>query len=367
MRFLPALALVALIVTTAPFVRELRELVFDWFPGRALMLLSALLGLALAAFLTVAIVRIRDHRLVRYGGLVAVLILLWLQVRGFAQDDLTVAMVERVHILQYGGLAILLMHAFRPLGGLAALVSTLLWVTIAGTLDESVQFLFPRRTGEFRDVLINVTAGTTGGLFALCVWPPSRWRADARAWRNALLAAALATIGVGLFVYHAHIGHRIDDPEVGAFRSWFDRDQLIALSRDRATAWQVPNPPTNREVWAMEDYYLTEAAIYEQHRNERLEAGGYVMAWRAHRTLEKYYRAYLDKKRLNGVDTYDLPPHARQLLAEHGEHTDASGYLSPVHATRIWVTPKPRYLLTVLGLAGGLAAAASVVGRRIGA
>ncbi len=163
-RFLPALTLVVLIVSSAPFVGLIRDLLFDRFEAAAVRGIAlALLSLAACVFLY-AIFRIRDHRLSRYGGLALAALLLWLQETvlsaGITDAGLAsrVSVVEKIHLVEYGLLAYLLYRAFKPAGDLTMLLLPLLWVTVAGVADESMQWLVETRLGEIRDVLLNAYA-----------------------------------------------------------------------------------------------------------------------------------------------------------------------------------------------------------------
>ena len=360
-RFLPALIWTALIVGTAPVIREVRELFFRLFPGEGVRLLGGALLLIMAGLLALALARIRTHRAWRYSGLVLVLVLLWLQIDVFSQDHLAasirgqVNISERLHIVEYGLLAILLYRAFWPQGGWASLLLPLLWVTAAGTLDEWVQWLSPRRTGEFRDVLMNIVAGGTGVLFAVCMKPPQRSDAP---WHRALRRIARTSAGValftGLFFYTAHLGYEIHDPEVGRFRSWFTAEQLAEIGRERTQRWDVPNPPTGQEIWALQDYYMTEGARHTQHRNQSFHDGLLVLAWHANEILERYYGAYLDKRLPNGK-THRARAPLRQAFADGNVRGNPETYRSPVLAHRIYVRPtKPVFLALLSALVAAL-------------
>lgn len=366
-RFLPALLLSFALLAVAPFFRELRDLVFRLFPAAGVRLLAAVFALVLLALLVLAVRRIRDRRALRFGGLALVLVLLWAQATGFTRPDLAAAIAaqvnvaERFHIVAYGLLAILYYRAFAAAGGLAAAAAAILAAVLVGTADEGLQWLVPRRVGELRDVLMNATAGVTGTLFALCVWPPATWRLSAAQGARLLATAAAAVLALGLFVDRAHLGYRIDDPQAGAFRSWFNAAQLRALAADRARAWQVPAPPTNQEVLAFEDRYLSEAGMHEQHRNERFAAGAYVMAWRANRILERYYYPHLDKR---GGRKRLTPRQIARMETAGAHRRDPAGYLSPVLAGRVVVYPKPRFRLLLAMAVAALLAAAWTLRRR---
>ncbi len=180
-RFLPAVILVVLVVASAPFMGLIRDVLFDRFDAAAVRYLAlALLTLAAAVFLY-AIARIRHHRLLRYSGLGLAALLLWLQETvlsaGISDTSLAarVAVAEKIHLVEYGLLAYLLYRAFKPPGtaDLAVLLLPLLWLTVAGVLEESMQWLVETRLGEIRDVFLNLYAGVCGLLFSLSLDPPN--------------------------------------------------------------------------------------------------------------------------------------------------------------------------------------------------
>ena len=245
-RFLPAVLLAILVTLAAPFMGLVRNFLFDAFPRTAVRGMTVALAVVAAGFFLYALARIRTHRLLRYGGLVLVGILLWIQAVGFETQLASVNVVEKVHILEYGLLAYLLYRAFRPAAGTAVRrtgdlswpILALLWTAFAGTVEEGVQWWVETRTGEIRDVLLNAFSGLCGLVFALSLEPPERlsWRIPERGWRRLGTAAAVLVLAMGVFVYAAHLGYMIEDPEIGRFRSYFTREELVETAADSFAA-----------------------------------------------------------------------------------------------------------------------------------
>ncbi len=353
-RFLPPIILVTLVVGTSPAVGRIRDRIFEFFPDSAVRLLAvALVALAAGLFLYAA-VRIRERRLLRFGGLAAVLALLWIQTAGFSTGLASVDVVEKIHIIEYGLLAFLLYRAFLPAGDLSVLLLTLLGVTFAGTLEEWVQWFVPARLGEIRDVFLNVFAGVCGLVFGLCLEPPSAlsWRLTAPRWRILARTTALVVLTLGLFFYCAHLGYEIEDAEIGRFRSWFTAEELREIGQRRSREWAVA-PPTGVEIWGKEDYFLTEAAWHANHRNEAYHRGDSYMARQANRILEKYYDPFLDIDSFRGSGKHRYPPAVRRDLEAGAPRHDPKGYLSPVLRERIYPwPPKPLFIAVLLSLGG---------------
>ncbi|MEE8523178.1 MAG: VanZ family protein [Thermoanaerobaculia bacterium] len=365
-RFLPAVLLVTVVTLTCPFVGLIRDVLFDTFPKGAVRGLTLVLGAMAVALFAVALVRIREHRLPRYGGLLVVGALLWFQAVGFKTALATVNAVEKVHIFEYGLLAYLLYRALRPGKDPAVLILTLLWTAFAGTLEEGMQWLVETRTGEFRDVLLNALSGLCGLVFSLSLEPLEgfSWRLSAARWRLVGSSAAIAVLAMGTFFYVAHLGHLVDDPEIGRFRSHFTREELVETADRRAARWAV-DPPRELSPWQREDVFLTEAGWHNQHRNASYELGFYYLARQANLILEKYYRPYLDLEHFRKTGNRRFSPGVVAELDAKAPSREPGGYLSPVAEKRIYTSPsKPVFLLLVLTAAALLWGAPRLLIRR---
>ncbi|MEM9554005.1 MAG: VanZ family protein [Acidobacteriota bacterium] len=378
-RYLPAIVLSLVILAIAPFMSLLRDVLFARFGQGVIPALTVGVVAACLASLAAAVWSIRTRRLLRWGGLMVVAVALWLQVAGLSTGLPQVDAVEKIHIVEYGLLAVLLYRAAlagwrrSPHDGEAGpslLVLPFLGVVLVGTLDELTQWFFQLRVGEMRDVLLNLAAGSNGLLASLCVWPPRRLRArPCRAERvRMLLTAALVVLVVGVFVDRAHLGHAIDDPEVGRFVSFHAPDELQAAAVDRAWRWAAA-PPQELRAWAREDLFLTEAAFHVQHRNERKRAGDAYMAWQANRILERWYGPFLDLESFRGSGRHRWWPDGRDKIEQSvfGAETPPpppSVYRSPVLVGRVWLLPRTPFRVAVGLLALTLAAAGLVAARR---
>lgn len=353
-RYLPALALTFAIVLAAPFVGRVRDFLFDSYGDQTVKVLAAsLTGLAAVLFLG-AIVRIRENRLLRYAGLAAVALLLYLQAVGFETELAQVNVAEKIHIVEYGLLALLLYRARRgrlesgAAEDFSLLVLPLLWVTLAGTCDEAMQWLVETRTGEIRDVALNVLSGLVGLLFALSLFPPERF-----SWRLPIDSAlgdsaALTALVLATFFFFAHLGYLVEDPEIGRFRSMYSREELLQASKDRTQRWAT-DPPGDISPLTVEDQFLSEAGWHNHHRNSSFEHGFYGLARHANLILEKYYQPYLDLESFRNTGSRRFAPHAVQVLETEAPVLDVEGYVSPVLEGRIYTRPsKPAFLAIVI-------------------
>src|SRR5690606_12715508 len=95
------------IVGIAPVLSELRGALAAVFPRSFVPLVSVGFVAVLAGAAVLAARHIRRRRLPRFLGLATAAGLVALQVLAFARDDAQVSAIERLHILEYGLLALL--------------------------------------------------------------------------------------------------------------------------------------------------------------------------------------------------------------------------------------------------------------------
>lgn len=342
-RLVLALFASILIVGSAPILGKVRDALLDTFDRRLLGLLAGALALAgMVAFAT-ALLRVRDDRGRRYGLLLAAAGLIGLQVWWWRSGDARVDVVERVHLLEYGGLALLFHRAFglvRPGLGLPPL--TLLTVGTVGVLDELVQWWSAIRTGDQRDVWLNLCAGLIGVLVATALAPRAitTGRFDRSSLAATSAAAALFLAGYGALLEVAHLGHEAGDAEI-RFRSFFPPERLPVLSADRAARWG--STPPMLAAYAREDFYLTEAAWHVQARNAAWEAGDMTGAWVENRILELWYPPFLDLASFSTGVVHRWPASQRQEAELRRARPLPGGpgpYWSPVLAGRVLIAPE---------------------------
>ena len=220
-----------------------------------------------------------------------------------------------------------------------------------------MQWLVETRTGEFRDVLLNVVSGICGLVFSLSLEPPEGfcWRRIAPArWRLLGTSAAIVVLAMGMFFATAHLGHVIEDPEIGRFRSYFTREELVDAAARRAEQWTV-DPPQDLSPWKIEDLFLTEAGWHNQHRNDAYEREFYYLARQANLILEKYYKPYLDLETFRKTGNRRFVPGVVRQLDAKAPRYKPEKYLSPVGDKRIYTwTSKPVFFTGLLLLAAFL-------------
>lgn len=357
-RWLPPLALSVAVVALAPFVGLLREWVREAFGLAYLRWVTGGLAVVGGLALVWALARIRERRVLRYGALALAAGLIALQVAGWSTGKLEADVVERVHLLEYGLLAVLFERAFRlrhP--GRLLPVLTLVSVALVSLADEWVQWLTPVRVGDVRDVVLNLWAGAVGLLFGVALSPsPGVLRPSALASRRlaAGLGAVLALAFAGFFD-QAHLGHEIRDPRSGVFLSWCPPEELLAAAGERARRWPVEGPPPRRPL-ALEDTFLSEAGWHANERNHAVGTGELATAWRENRILERWYRPYLDLGPRRRWPPAQRRAIREELLARAPEALGPSpGYRSPALVGRI--VPGPPAILfwaAAVALAGAL-------------
>lgn len=357
-RWLPALVLSVAVVALAPFIGVLREWVRHTFGLGYLRWVTAALVVAAAAALLWAVARIRERRTLRYGALALAAVLVSLQVAVWSAGTLEADVLERIHLLEYGLLAVFFERALRPRHpGRLLPVLALAGVVLVSLADEWVQWLTPVRVGDGRDVLLNLWAGVVGLLFALALSPPpGLLRRSGLASRRLAVGLGAAVVLAGAAFYDlAHLGHEIRDPRAGVFLSWHSPEELLAAAEDRARRWPEEGRPPHRPV-ALEDRFLTEAGWHARARNDGVREDRLAMAWRENRILERWYAPYLDLGR-NRWPPAQKRNIRNRLEARGGWRPGPTpGYRSPALEHRV-VTAPPRPLLWVgaLALAGALA------------
>ena len=168
-----AVAVSAMVIMSAPFVRDIRDFIKTTFPGHYVTVVVAVVALAVTAAIVAAIARIRDRRAARYGAIAAALALAVSHAWWNAQGNLEVDAVERFHFVEYGLVTFLYYRAFRALGDVSGLGISVLAGLIVGTCEEWLQWFIPGRIGDMRDVFLNGAAIVSGLLFSIGVDPPA--------------------------------------------------------------------------------------------------------------------------------------------------------------------------------------------------
>lgn len=348
------------ILAAAPPLGTLRDWLIAAIPGGFVPLLAAGFVGTVAAVLGLALRSIRRRgprggrgpRLAALGlalGLAAALL------TAFGTGEAMVDAVERAHLLAYGLLTVLLARALGPFGRVPALILAALASALVAVLDEWLQWLVPLRVGEARDILLNVGSTLPGVFWALAVldWPPPRADAPRLARRAATATLAALLLAAAGFLDCAHLGHRIEDPEIGSFLSYFSPEDLPRIRAARERRWRQ-RPPVPPSPWGREDYFLTEAAWRVAHRNAALEARDLSTAWRENRILERHYGPVLDARSFRSGEPHRWPEWLRAQVERQRPAVAGASYSSPVLSHRIWTSPSPTQLWSVAAL-GSLA------------
>lgn len=358
------------IVAVAPFLRLLRDWLLEHFPRAFAPLMTAGFVAALVVASVIAWRRIRTHRLLRFGGCLLAGFLIALQVMGFARDSADVSAVERVHILEYGLLALLFYWALRPAAGATALLLAGVAAAVVGVVDETVQWLVATRVGEIRDVLLNWAAVGTGLVAAVSLAPPgSRAGPDPARVRRAAgltLAGLVALCAVAFDL--THLGHRIEDREEGlVFLSWVDAERLRELAADRARRW-AERPPGPLSPLSLEDYFLTAGTAHVQARNRALTRGQTARAWNEQRILERWYAPVLEQRGLTSGQLLGLAPRKRAALRRQAlAAPQPQIYESHVLSARVFLHPRRGTLWAVTLVVAVGCLALTLPGHRSGA
>lgn len=112
---------------------------------------------------------------------------------------------EAVHLIEYGALSFLVFRAlsFR-IKDWTIYITTALIVSIAGTLDELLQWVTPTRVGHYKDVQLNAMSGLIGVLIISMGIRPAIIRQSVSRYSLKILinitVLAVAFIGLSLFL-----------------------------------------------------------------------------------------------------------------------------------------------------------------------
>jgi hypothetical protein len=346
MRFVPAVGVSLALILAGPVIGQLRAALERALPGQYRAVLVAAVGACVASALAVALLRIRERRLFRFGLILAALAIGVAYALLSRSGDPAVDAVERFHFVEYGLITLLFYRAWRSAGDLSLFVLPILAGIVVGTLEEWLQWFVPVRVGEARDVFLNLWAILCGLLFSVALEPPARvaFPVSRQSSIRVRRLAACAVIVFALFFHTVHLGHRIDDGDIAPFRSAYRRDELGALAQDRALRWNT-NPPLTWSRYSREDQYFSEGVALVRQRNRCWDAGNIACAWRSNEILERYYAPVLDSPSYVSATGHRWPPAQREdALRRRSEQVDAP---APDDGSIVVTWPKPIFWTVV--------------------
>lgn len=354
MRRFAAPALIALwIVGSAPFLGRLTRWIQEEVDRSLLVIVPTILFWGAAAAFAVWIVRSsRRLRWSNYGALAVGALWAAVQATALARGRPEESALERMHLVLYGLVALLLYRAFLQAGrsAIAAAFSAAVLTSLLGIADEFVQWLVWVRAGDFYDCLLNASAAGCGVVFGWGLFEFDTRAPSPKERRTiAVLWVILVAASTGL-VDLTNLGHRIVDPELGSFRSYYGADGLERLNEDRRARWTTKQPPIPPfQPWHIEDHFLSEAAWHVQARNEAFDAEDWPTAAAEEAILNRYYPAVLEEVRNpDGDPRHAFPADRVQRLQQQGA-VPVPTYESPAGGNRIWIWP--RYLPWLLAAA----------------
>ena len=344
-------ALIALwIVGSAPFLGRLTRWIQEEVDRSLLVIVPTVLFWAAAAAFGVWVVRsISRLRWTNYGALAVGAIWAVVQATALARGRPEESALERMHLVLYGLVALLLYRAFLRAGrsAVSAAASAVVLTSLVGLADEFVQWLVWTRAGDFYDCLLNCSAACCGVVFGLGLFGFDT-RSPSLSERRALavLWIAFAAASVGLLDL-MNLGHRIADSELGSFRSYSTADGLERLNDERRFRWTSKQPPLPPfEPWQIQDHFLNEATWHVQARNEAFDAEDWPVAAAEQAILNRYYPTVLEEVRgPEGNPRHAFPQERAERLRQEGA-VPVPTYESRAGGNRIWIWP--RFLAPVL-------------------
>ncbi|MXX62115.1 MAG: hypothetical protein F4112_05600 [Holophagales bacterium] len=353
MRRFAAPSLIALwIVGSAPFLGRLTRWIQEDVDRSLLVIVPTILFWGAAAAFVVWIVRAsRRLRWSNYVALGAGALWAMVQATALARGRPEESALERMHLVLYGVVALLLYRAFLRGGrsAIAAAFFAAILASLVGVADEFVQWLFWTRVGDFYDCVLNASAAGCGVVFSAGLFGFD-FRAPGLGERKMIAVLWLWFVAASfLLVDRTNLGRLIVDPELGSFRSYYTASWLKHLNEDRRTRWPAKQPPVPPfQPWQIQDHFLNEATWHVQVRNEAFDADDWATAAAEQAILDRYYPSVLEEVRNpDGSLRHAFPMERVQRLQEEGAAPVAS-YESSAGGNRIWIWP--RFLAPVLFL-----------------
>lgn len=312
MKLALAILVSVVVIGAAPFMGQLNAWLRRVAPDQFLTIVISALAVLLTLGVVAAIRNIREHRALRYGAIVAALVVGAAYSLATTTGSRDVDWVERVHFVEYGLIGFLFYRAWRTAGDPSCLVLPVLAGLCVGSAEEWLQWFIPVRVGELHDVLLNLVAVACGLVFSVAEDPPNTfsWRLHRSSRRRLAVVGSLAVLCFAFFIDQVHLGHLISREGV-VFRSHYTEPQLAALGRDRAARWQA-NPPTVLHRLSREDQYMDEGLWHVRRRN-LAEAPD---AWAENRILEEFYAPVLDTPSYVSATGHRWPPAQRDAIGQ---------------------------------------------------
>jgi len=366
-RFALAVTISTALVLSAPFIGFVRAWIRTTFPGQFVRIIGTAIGVLAIVAVVSAALRIRTHRLLRYGAIAAALGIAVSYSLGEATGNPDVDVVQRFHLVEYGIITFLFYRAWRPLEDSAILVLPVLAGLLVGTADEWLQWFIPNRVGEIADVLLNGIAIGCGMLFSLGADPPASFSRRMRPGSLSRIGrlAAVTILAIALFLQIVHLGYDIRDDEAGTFKSRWSKSDLEQLRTAKRDEWRTHPPPLVLQRVSREDQYLTEGITHVQKRNELLKANDPRSAWKENLILEKYFAPVLDTPSYWSPTGHRWSAEQRQsiqALVPGGDPT----YVSQANPYPIYAWSRTGFWLVSIGLAAIVWAGARAIDRLTG-
>lgn len=362
--FVLAIGVSLLLVLSAPFVGRIRADIRRAFPGEFVPIVGGIIALGLLAALAAAIRQIRDRRALRYGGIVLSIVVAGGYAAFNAGENSESNVVELFHFLQYGLISFLFYRAWRPIGDLSVVFLPPLAALIVGTAEEWLQWFIPNRVGELKDVFLNLAAIGTGLLFSVAVRPPERWVWSPKNESRPRLArlTAVTIVSFAAFIHTVHLGHFVQDDEVGTFDSRWTGPDLLEMQASKQQQWTVTPPPVKLVRLSREDQYLTEGIQHVRERNELWDNGEFRASWLENRILEKYFAPVLDTPTHEGSGHRWSAEHRADAESRAGSQPSPKPYVSGAYPYRLYKWSRPLFWI-VVGFGTGAVLLISRLGR----
>lgn len=345
------------VVLGAPLALQARQALGSAFPATFGTIIRSGITAVIGGAMLVALVRIREHRALRYLALATALALGVGFAAALRTGNSAIDVVEAFHFVEYGLIAWLFYAAWRPLGDGAVIALPLLAGLLVGTLDEWFQWFVPFRVGEIRDVALNLVAVVCGLLFGIAFDPPGRLSGLRSGSLSRIgVLSIVATLTLALFFQAVHLGYDVRAGSGEMFRSTFTREELASAAAERLQRWRLV-PPLVAGRFSREDQFISEAIWHVRWRNQAETAGDITTAWGENRILETFFAPVLDTPSYVSRSGFRWSPLQRTNAASRA----AASYRSQAQPYPLYTWPRAAFWTAIALLIGVLAAVCIVM------
>ncbi|OGL42011.1 MAG: hypothetical protein A2161_12405 [Candidatus Schekmanbacteria bacterium RBG_13_48_7] len=296
---IPVFASILLFIST-PYVGEIQKIIAHYTGKHSDKIIFSFILIFIISFMGFAFWKLRWKSPDKYLKFFVIVILYFIAIRYFQNPNKRVRVIEVIHFIEYGVLSFLFYKAFKSNQkselSLANFLFPVIIMSIIGVLDESIQWIVEKRTGEIRDVMVNIVAGLLPQILLVLFSPFTKnWFYISKKQIPILLRGLIGfTVVISIFFAFAHLGFKFKLDNTVEMVSHFTQDQLREINRNPLITEKIIKYMNSKNAWNPENYYVSEAKGHEGARNKSYDIGRLDFAYRENEILETCYEPYLN-------------------------------------------------------------------------